>query len=111
VLLNVSVRLALLPMATLPSGRLDGFGLSVPSDTPVPETGTLKFGFDPLDVIVMAPLTAPVTAGAKATLNDVPCPAASVTGNERPAKLNPVPLTDAAEMVTLVPPLFTRVSD
>jgi hypothetical protein len=110
-LVNVSETLALLPIAMLPSERLDGFGLSAPCDTPVPDTGILKLGFEPLEVIPTFPLAAPVVVGAKVTLNEVLCPAASVTGSENPAKLNPVPLTDAAEIVTLVPPLLTRVSD
>ena len=59
----------------------------------------------------MFPLAAPVVVGAKLTLNDALCPAESVIGRERPAILNPVPLIDAAEIVTLVPPLFTRVSE
>jgi hypothetical protein len=109
-LVNVSERLTLLPTATLPSERLDGFGLSAPCDTPVPETGMLKLGFEPLDVIVTFPLAAPVVVGAKLTLNEVLCPAVSVIGSVRPVKLNPVPLTDAAEIVTLVPPLLTRAS-
>lgn len=110
-MVNVSETLALLPIATLPSERLDGFGLSVPCDTPVPATGILRLGFEPLDVMVMFPLAVPVVAGAKVTLNEALCPAASVTGSERPLKVNPVTLTDAAEIVTLVPPLLVRVSD
>lgn len=110
-LVNVSETLALLPIATIPSERLDGFGLSAPCDTPVPATGMLKLGFEPLDVAVMFPLAAPVVAGEKVTVNEVLCPVASVTGIEGLAKLNPVPLTDTAEIVTLVPPLLVRVSD
>jgi len=110
-LVKVSERLVLLPIATLPRERLDGFGLSVPCDTPFPETGMLKLEFDALDVTVMFPLAAPVVVGAKATVNDALCPGARAAGSERPERLNPVPLTDAAEIVTLVPPLLRRVSD
>src|ERR1700751_2370740 len=99
--LNVSERLAFPPTATFPSERLDGFGLSAPCATPVAETGMLKLGFDPFDATVRLPLAVPVAIGAKVTVNDVLCPAARVIGSESPTRLNPVPVTDADEIVTL----------
>ena len=74
-------------------------------------SGILKLGFEPLEVTVTLPLAAPLTVGENSTVNDVLCPAFSVTGNVRPLMLNPVPLAEAAEMVTLEPPLLVRVSD
>ena len=71
VFVNVSERLALPPTATLPSDRVDGFGLSTPWATPVPETGMLRLGFDPFDTTVMFPLALPVAPGAKLTVNEV----------------------------------------
>jgi hypothetical protein len=96
VFVSVSDKFELLPTCTLPNARLAGFGLSVPSATPVPETGIVKFGFDPFDVIDTDPLTAPAAVGANFTVNEVLCPAFSVIGSVNPAMLNPAPLAEPA---------------
>ena len=70
----------------------------------------LKLGFEPFEVMVTLPLTAPLVVGAKSTVNDVLWPAFNVRGNVSPLKLNPVPLAAAAEIVRLVPPELFRVS-
>jgi hypothetical protein len=44
-------------------------------------------------------------------VNDVLWPAVNVAGKANPLKLNPVPLTAAAEMVRLAPPVLVSVSD
>jgi len=62
-------------------------------------------------VTVTLPVAAPLTVGENSTVNDLLCPAFSVTGNVRPLMLNPVPLAEAAEIVRLVPPVLVRVSD
>ena len=111
VLVNVSDRLAWLPTWTLPKARLVGFALSVPGVTPVPERGMLRLGLEPLEVMLTLPLAAPLTVGAKRTVNDVLCPAVSVKGRVSPLVLNPVPLADAAEIVRLDPPVLVNVSD
>lgn len=64
-----------------------------------------------MDVMVMLPLTAPLAEGANLAVNEVLWPAFSVRGKVNPVMLNPEPETEAAEIVTLVPPLFVRVSD
>jgi len=69
----------------------------------------LKLEFEPLDVMLTLPLTAPLVVGENRTVNDVLWPAFSVKGNVSPLKLNPVPLAVAAEIVRLVPPEFVRV--
>jgi hypothetical protein len=56
------------------------------------------------------PLTAPLAAGSKTTVNDVLWPGVKVKGKARPLRLNPGPLAAAAEIVKLVPPLFDKVS-
>ena len=57
------------------------------------------------------PLAAPLAVGAKSTVKDVLCPAASVTGMNGTLKLKPVPLALTVEIETLVPPVFVSVSD
>ena len=111
VLVSVSERFALLLTWTLPKARLVGFALSVPGATPVPESAMLRLGFDPFEVIVTLPLTAPAADGANLTVNEVLCPAFRVRGNVSPLMLKPAPVVEAAEIVTLVPPLLVNVSD
>src|SRR5271169_2950939 len=112
VLVSVSDKLVLLPTWTLPNARLVGFAVSVPWVTPVPESGMLKLGFEPVDVMLTLPLAAPLAVGEKSTVNDVLCPAVNVKGKDedRPLIPNSVPLTVAAEIVRLDPPVFERVT-
>ena len=95
----------------MPKATLEGFGVSAPSVTPTPEIGRFRLGLEPFDVTVTFPLTEPGPAGANFTVKDVLCPALSVTGIVMPLTLNPLPVADAAEMVTLLPPLLVRVTD
>jgi hypothetical protein len=71
----------------------------------------LKLGFEPVEVMLMLPLAAPLVVGEKSTVNAVLWPAVKVKGRDRPLKLNLVPLAAAAEMVRLVPPVLVNVSD
>ena len=95
----------------LPNAKLVGFAVSAPWVTPVPESGMLKLGFEPVEVMLTLPLAAPLVVGEKSTVNDVLWPAVKVKGKDRPLKLNPVPLAVAAEIVRLVPPVLVSVSD
>ena len=82
-----------------------------PCATPVPESGMLKLGFEPVEVMLTPPLAAPLVVGEKSTVKDVLWPAVNVKGKDSPLKLNPVPLAAAAEMVRLDPPVLVSVSD
>jgi hypothetical protein len=95
----------------VPKPRLDGFGVIAPWVTPVPERGILKFGFPPLEVTLIFPVTAPIADGENSAVNDVLCPAASVSGRVSPLKLNPAPLALAAEIVRLDAPEFVSVPE
>ena len=95
----------------MPKARLVGLAESDPGATPVPESGMLKFGFDPFDVMLTLPLAEPLADGAKSTEKDVLWPGLSVTGTVRPLRLNPLPLAEAAEIVRLVPPEFVSVPE
>jgi hypothetical protein len=88
-----------------------GLAVRVPCVTPVPESGMLKLEPESLEVMLTLPLAVPVAVGLKSTVKDVPWPAFSVTGKVSPLKLNPVPLTVAAEIVRLDPPVLVKVSD
>ena len=95
----------------LPKATLAGFAIKSPCVTPVPESGMLKLGFAPFEVMLTLPLAAPLVVGEKRTVNDVLWPAFRVNGTVSPLKLNPAPLAAAAEIVRLVPPEFVSVSD
>jgi hypothetical protein len=95
----------------LPKERLVGFAASVPGVTPVPDSGILRLGLAPLDVMLMPPLAALLAVGANSTVKDVLCPAFSVSGTVSPLRLKPLPLALAAEMVRAVPPEFVSVSE
>ena len=110
-LVSVSDKLVLWPTCTLPNARLVGLAVSVPCVIPAPDSGMLRLGFDPLEVMVTFPLADPLAVGAYVTVNEVLWPAFKVTGSESPLMLKPVPLALAAEMVTLDPPEFVSVSD
>ena len=111
VFVNVSDLPLLLPTWTLPKERVVGFAAIVAGVTPVPVSGILRLGFDPLEVMLMLPLAAPLAVGANSTVNVVLCPAFNVTGRVKPLRLNPLPLAVAAEMVRAVPPVLVKVSD
>ena len=64
-----------------------------------------------MEVMLTLPLAAPLAVGANNTVNDVLCPAFKVTGTVRPLRLNPLPLAEAAEMVSALPPVLVRVSE
>ena len=60
--------------------------------------------------MVTLPLAVPLDAGEKSTVNSVLWPALNVKGKASPLKLNPEPLTAAAEIVRLDPPVLVSVS-
>lgn len=84
------------PTWTLTKLRLVGFALSVPGEAdPVPERGTTSVGFGAFELIVTLPVTLVADWGANVTVKLALCPADSVTGNDRPLKVNPAPLIAA----------------
>jgi hypothetical protein len=90
--------------------RLVGDADRVAGVTAVPVRGIDKLGFEAFEVTVTVPLNVPADVGVKVTLNDALCPGVKVTGGVIPEILNPVPAAVAAEIVTLVPPVFVTVS-
>lgn len=86
-MVRVSERFLLLPTWTLPKASALGLGDKVPVVTPVPESGMLRFELLPFEVTLTLPLTLPLAAGAKVTVNDVLWPALKVMGKVSPDKL------------------------
>src|SRR5213079_807603 len=94
----------------LPKERLGGFAESAPGITPLAESAIFRLGLAPLEVMAMFPLTPPVAVEVNFAENEVLCPALSVRGSVSPLRLKPVPLAEAAEIVTVVPPELVRDS-
>ncbi len=78
---------------TVPNVRLGVPAASVPAVTAVPDTGTVRLGFEASLVTVNVPLGVPADCGAKTALNDLLAPAAKVNGTVTPLRLKPVPPT------------------
>jgi hypothetical protein len=87
-----------------------GFDARAPAVTPVPLNAMLSDGSVALLAMAMLPVAFPAAAGAKVAVNVALCPLVSVVGRVGPVKLNPVPLADACDMVTLEVPLFVTVT-
>lgn len=65
---------------------------------------------DAVLVTVTLPERLPAVAGSNVTVKEVDAPAASVSGSERPAAVNPVPVSAIWEIETLVLPVFVSVT-
>jgi hypothetical protein len=66
---SFSARVDVLPVVTFPKLRLVGLAVSCPDAAPVPDSGTEKLGFDPLELIARLPVTLPAVWGANDALN------------------------------------------
>jgi hypothetical protein len=109
VLVTVSDKNSLLPTVTVPKVRLVGFDPNAPGATPVPDNGSNSEGFGASEVIVTVPLALPAARGEKVAVNVVLCDALRASGVVMPLNLNPVPLTEACEMLTVAPVLLVNV--
>jgi hypothetical protein len=110
VFFTVSVCVWFCPTTTLVNVRLAGVELSVAGFTAVPLNAVVKLASDAFDAMDTLPLKLPADCGVRVTLNVALCPGVKVNGVAIPDKLNPVPLTVDAEIVTLVLPVFCTVS-
>ncbi|HEY6270490.1 MAG TPA: hypothetical protein VIX19_00680 [Terriglobales bacterium] len=90
--------------------KLVGEAVNVAGVTAVPVSAIDKDGLEAFDVTVTLPVKLPPDVGANFTVNEALCPGVNVSGGVIPEMLNPVPDTEAAEMVALVPPVFVTVS-
>jgi hypothetical protein len=100
------------PTTTLPKLRLVGDTAKVPAAVPVPESAILSGEFDAFETIDKLPLAAPALLGVNVAVKVTLWPDVRLTGKP----LNPLiekaaPVTFAAEMATVDPPVFVRVSD
>src|SRR2546428_2533243 len=97
VFVSVALKEPLPPTFTFPKLRLAGFAPSRKvAATPVPLSGIVRGEPGALLTKEIEPVTLPAVVGAKAALNVVLPPAASVSGRDKPLMLNPVPEALAA---------------
>src|SRR5712692_6027104 len=109
-LVSVTGNPLLPPTFTLPKLRLVGLAPSKNvATTPVPLKARVRGEPGALLVMETLPLALPAAEGANCALNVVFCPAASVSGTDKPAMLKPVPKALAAEIVTLAVPELLNV--
>jgi len=109
VFVRVSDKACLFPTVTVPKSRLVGFAPTVPCETPVPDNGSDNEVLGASEVIVTLPLALPAMSGANVAVNVVLCEALSARGAVMPLSLNPVPLTEACEILTVAPVLLVNV--
>ena len=107
---RVVVSALLLPVFTLPKGKLVGVAPSrVVEAVPVPLNAIASGEFGALLTSETDPLTLPAVFGANTRLNVVVPPAAIVFGREMPFVLKPAPVTLACVIVKLAFPPFVSV--
>ena len=87
-----------------------GEAATVPSETPVPLSGTTKSRLVALLTTPIAPLAGTAMVGAKVAVSCFEAPPAKVKGVDTVAIENPVPDTETLETVTLPGPVFVRVT-
>jgi hypothetical protein len=101
------------PTTTLPRPRVVGAMESVPAVTvPVPDSGTVRVGFEALDAIVMLPVMVPATVGINFALKVQLAPGARVPPGSLQVPLPPQEkLADIASLVkvTVAFPVFVMV--
>jgi hypothetical protein len=104
----VSVCVPVAPTVMLPKLRLVGV-TEICDCTPVPLNEIVAGEFVAVLNTLILPDTAPEFAGAKLALSAILWPAARVTAPEMPVTLNPVPVADTCEMLTLPVPVLVSV--
>jgi hypothetical protein len=109
VFVTVSDNTCLLPTVTVPKFRLVGFAPTAPCAIPVPDNGSDRDGLGASEVIVTLPVALPAVSGENVAVNVAVCDALSARGVVMPLSLNPVPVTEACEMLTVAAVLFVSV--
>ncbi len=106
----VSDRVLLWPTVVLAKVSGEVVAVSAPTEAAVPDKETVSDGLEASLVTVNVPVGEPADAGANTTLNDLLAPAARVNGVVTPFTLNPVPVAETCETVTVDPPELVMVS-
>jgi len=78
--------------------------------TPVPESEIVAGELLALPTTDTLPNTLPAAVGANPTLSETLCPAARLSGNDKPLTLKPAPVTFSCERLTVLLPEFVRAT-
>jgi hypothetical protein len=109
---RLPLRAELDPTTTLPKLRLVGETVKVPAAVPVPESAILSGEFDAFETTDKLPLTAPAPVGVNVAVNVRLWPELRLIGKPlNPLMEKAAPVTFAAEIATVDPPVLVRVSD
>jgi hypothetical protein len=90
-LVTVSEIVLVTPTCTFPNPRLVGFAVIGPDEPPDPDSGMVSVGFEPFEVMMTLPVTAPGALGWNETLKLALWPPVKVNGAVNPLMLNPDP--------------------
>lgn len=110
VALSVPLRDPFEPTGTLPKFNVLGDSVNCPCAVSLPESAMLRRGFEAVERIKRSPEVTPEVPGANTTRKVKLCPDARLTGSDMPATLNAGLDMLACDTVTLVLPVFVRVS-
>jgi hypothetical protein len=103
--------LLVVPTSTLPKLKLVVLAVSWSvCAVPLPDKAIVAGELLALLRTETLPVTAPATVGENATVNVALCPAARVSGTAKPPAVNPGPVTDNCEIVTLLLPVFVNTT-
>ena len=93
VFVTVSAIVLFTPTWTFPNASVVGFDVIGPAEAPDPDSGIFSVGFDPFDVMVTLPVTAPGAVGWNDTVKLALWPPVKVNGAVNPVVVNPDPET------------------
>ena len=98
------------PALTLPKFNVAGATVNCPSAVSLPDSAMCSCGLEAFEFTKRVPELVPEMVGANTTLKVRLCPAFRLTGSTKPLNVNALLDTEACDTVTLVFPLFVRVS-
>ena len=110
VALRIPFKEALDPALTLPKFNVAGATVNCPTAVSLPDSAMCSCGLEAFEFTKRVPELVPEMLGANTTLKVRLCPAFRLTGSTRPLNVNALLDTEACDTVTLVFPLFVRVS-
>jgi len=110
VALSVPLREPFEPTGTLPKFNVFGSSVNCPALVSLPESAMFRRGFEAVETTKRSPELTPEVPGANTTLKVRLCPGASGVGSDMPVTLNAGLDTLAFDKVTLVFPVFVKVS-
>jgi hypothetical protein len=98
------------PIITGPNDTIEGLAVASAPFPPAPETASTSVAFEASLEKLIVPYVHPLAVGAKFMLTSTLCPAGKTNGSVKLDAVNSELLAEIAETVTLVSPLFIRLT-